>query len=106
MTKEVNKEELELLLKEDKLVVLDLFAHWCGPCKMIAPVMERLSEKYSDRVSIVKVNVDENKEVADKYSIRNIPTVLYIKNGEIIDKAIGAAQESLYVEKIEAALAK
>jgi len=106
MAKEVNKEELELLLKEDKLVVLDLFAHWCGPCKMIAPVMERLSEKYSDRVSIVKVNVDENKEVADKYSIRNIPTVLYIKNGEIVDKAIGAAQESLYVEKIEAALAK
>jgi thioredoxin 1 len=93
----------ELLGAEQPLVV-DFWAEWCGPCKMIAPVVEELAAEYSGKVNIGKMDVDENNEVSSRYGIRNIPTVLFFKNGQLIDKQVGATQKSALVQKIEAML--
>lgn len=96
-----SKQELDELIAGKKLVVMDAWATWCGPCRMLAPTVERLNNKYAEEVEIVKVNVDENTEIISHYGIRNIPTVLFIKDGEVVDKLVGAAQESQYFEKVE-----
>ena len=92
------------VLKENNLVVIDFWAEWCGPCRMLGPVIDELATEYDGKVVIGKVDVDENNEIAAKYGIRNIPTILFVKNGEIIDKHVGVAQKSILVEKIEALL--
>jgi thioredoxin 1 len=96
----VTDTNLEETLKTDKLVILDMYADWCGPCKMIGPIIEELHAEYVDIV-VGKVNVDDNSETSLKYGVRNIPTVLFIKNGEVIDKIVGAAPKSEFVKKIE-----
>jgi len=93
----------ELLSSEQPLVV-DFWAEWCGPCKMIAPVIEELAEEYSGKVNIGKIDVDENNEISSRYGIRNIPTVLFFKNGQLVDKQVGATQKSALAQKIEALL--
>ncbi|WP_347861519.1 thioredoxin [Salimicrobium sp. PL1-032A] len=71
------------------LVIADLGAPWCGPCKMIAPVLEEIAEEEDDRMNIVKVDIDENKEIAQKYEVMSVPTLLFFKDGELVDQAVG-----------------
>ena len=85
-------------------IVLDFYATWCGPCKKIGPIIEELAEEYAGKVSIAKCNVDDDDELPAKYGIRNVPTVLFIKNGEVVDKHVGAAPKSEFVSKIEGLL--
>ena len=91
-------------LKSEIPVVIDFWATWCGPCRMIAPIMEDLSAQYDGKVKIGKLDVDENQQVAIKYGVRSIPTVLIMKGGEIKDTIIGAVPKGTFVEKIEKVL--
>lgn len=101
MALEITDASFEELLKSDKPLVVDFWAEWCGPCRMVGPIVEELAEEYADKVVIGKVDVDSNDEITSKYGIRNIPTILFIKNGEVVDKQVGAAQKSVLAEKVE-----
>ncbi|MCX6308522.1 MAG: thioredoxin [Bacteroidia bacterium] len=92
------------LLKSGKPLVVDFWAEWCGPCKMIGPIVEDLSHDYEEKVIIGKLDVDENNDVTTRYGIRNIPTILFFKDGVQVDKQVGATQKSVMVQKIEALL--
>ena len=94
----------ETVLKSDKPVLVDFWAAWCGPCRMLAPIVEELGKDYGDKVTIGKVDVDANQKYAAQYGVRNIPTVLLFKGGEVIDKQVGVAPKKTYVEKIDALL--
>lgn len=94
----------ELVINSDKPVMLDFWAVWCGPCRMIAPIVEEMSGEYEGKAVIGKVDVDNNQDVAVKYGIRNIPTVLFIKNGEVVDKQVGAAPKQAFTAKLDALL--
>jgi len=91
----------DVVIKSDKPVIVDFWAEWCGPCRMIAPIMEELSKEFSDRVVIVKCDVDNNPQVTAKYGIRNIPTVLFFKGGKIADKQVGAVPKNNFVNKLK-----
>jgi len=82
------------VLKSEKPVLVDFYAVWCGPCSMMAPVVDEIAEEMGDKVVVGKVNVDESKEIAMNYGIRNIPTFLFFKNGEIAEKIVGAVDKS------------
>ncbi|TVR87586.1 MAG: thioredoxin [Saprospirales bacterium] len=88
-------------LESDQLVVADFWAEWCGPCRMITPIIEELAKEYDGSVKIGKVNVDNNPQVAGKYSVRSIPTILLIKNGEVVDKHVGVISKQALADKIE-----
>ncbi|GBU07597.1 thioredoxin 1 [Bacteroidales bacterium] len=92
------------LVKGDKLLVVDFWAEWCGPCRAIAPIISELAQEYEGKAILGKLNVDENDNVVGQFGIRNIPTILFFKNGEIVDKHVGAAQKTLIEEKIKALL--
>ena len=94
----------DLVINSDKPVMLDFWAVWCGPCRMIAPIVEEMSGEYDGKAVIGKVDVDNNQEVAMKYGIRNIPTVLFVKNGEVVDKQVGAAPKQVFTNKLDALL--
>jgi len=96
----VTDENYSEVLSGDKPVVLDFWAEWCGPCRMVAPIIDDLATVYNDRVVIGKVDVDENNEVVNKFGIRNIPTILFFKNGVLVDKQVGAARKETFVAKI------
>ncbi len=100
----ITSENFESVLNSGKPVVLDFWATWCGPCRKIAPVIEELAEQYADQVIVGKVDVEENDDISSKYGIRNIPTVLFIKNGQVVDKVVGATAKSAYEDKIKAML--
>lgn len=91
----------ELVLKSDKPVVVDFWAEWCGPCRMIGPSIQEMSDEYAGRAVVGKVDVDSNPGVAGQFRVRNIPTVLFIKNGEVVDKQVGAVPKSVLVQKLE-----
>ncbi len=87
-------------LKEEKLVVVDFYADWCGPCKMMAPVIDELAEELKAEVKIGKLNVDNSPETARSFSVMNIPTILLLKNGATVDKVVGAVPKAALLEKI------
>ena len=104
MALEITDSNFQEILAEGKPVVMDFWAPWCGPCKMVGPIIDELATEYEGKVIIGKCDVDENGDVAAEYGIRNIPTVLFFKNGELVDKHVGSAPKSAYVAKIEAIL--
>ena len=89
------------VLDSDKLSVIDFWAEWCGPCRAIGPVIEELATEYTGKVNIGKVNVDHNPQVSMNYGITSIPAILFVKNGEVVDKLVGAQPKSNFVKKIE-----
>lgn len=89
-------------LKSNLPVVVDFWAEWCGPCRMIGPIIEELADTFDGKAKVGKLNVDENPQIAMKYGVRSIPTVLFIKNGEVADKVIGAVSKTVFVEKLNA----
>jgi len=92
----------ENVLNSDKAALVDFWAEWCGPCRMVGPIIEEISNEYGDKAVIGKVDVDSNPEIAAKYGIRNIPTILFIKNGEVVDKQVGAVPKASLAEKLDA----
>jgi thioredoxin 1 len=94
----------ELVIKSDKPVLVDFWAEWCGPCRMVAPIVNELATEYEGKAIVGKVDVDSNPEIASKFGIRNIPTILFFKNGEIADKQVGAVPKNVLAAKIDALL--
>ena len=105
MTIEVNDSNFEeIVLKSEKPVIVDFWAEWCGPCRIIGPIVNELSEEYEGKTIVAKLNVDNNPGISTKYSIRNIPTILFFKNGDIVDKQVGVVPKSNLTAKLEALL--
>ena len=100
MALEVTDANFEELVNAGKPMVLDFWAEWCGPCRMVSPIIDELAGEYEGRVTIGKCDVDSNNAIAVQYAVRNIPTILFIKNGQIVDKQIGAAPKNVFAEKI------
>ncbi len=94
----------ENVLDKEGVALVDFWAEWCGPCRMVGPIVEEIANEYEGRALVGKVDVDSNPEISHKYGIRSIPTLLFIKNGEVVDKQVGASVKSVLVNKLEAQL--
>ena len=91
----------ELVLKSDKPVMVDFWAEWCGPCRMVGPIIDEISNDLQDKAVVVKLDVDSNQEFAAKYGVRNIPTVLVFNNGELVDRHVGVAPKDTYATALD-----
>lgn len=94
----------ENVMNADKPALVDFWATWCGPCRMVGPLVEEIANEYDGKAVVGKVDVDNNPEIAQKYGIRNIPTILFIKDGEVVDKQVGAVSKDVLAQKLEAML--
>lgn len=92
----------EEVMDNEQVTLVDFWAAWCGPCRMIAPVIDELAEEYDGKATIGKVNVDENPNVSAQFGVRSIPTLLFIKGGEVVDKQVGVAPKAVLQEKLNA----
>ncbi len=102
MVKDITDQNFEEEVLKSKLpVMVDLWAPWCGPCRMIAPVVERLAEKYDNRFKFCRLNVDENQQTAAKYRVMSIPTLMFIKDGQVVETVVGAVSEQVLQPKVE-----
>jgi thioredoxin 1 len=97
-------ENIKEIIDSGKPVVIDFWAEWCGPCRMVGPMVEELAKEYDGKVVIGKMDVDNNTDTPNEYGIRNIPTILFFKGGELVDKQVGATQKAALVSKVEALL--
>ena len=100
MAKVATNTNFQELLQDNKLVVVDFWATWCGPCRMLSPILDEVEEEMADKISVVKVNVDDADQIAMQYRIMSIPTLLFFKNGQLVDKTVGAMSKNVLVEKI------
>ena len=100
--KQFTKDSFEQALNEGGLMMVDFWASWCGPCRMLAPMVEALGEKYEGKALVGKVNVDEEQELAIRYGVMSIPTVIFFKNGEEIDRKVGVMPESEFAAVLDA----
>src|SRR5207247_10515721 len=102
LTIEINPSNFESeVLKSEQPVLVDFWAEWCGPCKMLAPVLDEIAEEHADRLKVAKVNVDDNPALAERYGIQSIPTLLYFPNGEVRNQTIGVISKKKIVERLE-----
>ncbi|MEY4868151.1 MAG: hypothetical protein RIT36_1050 [Bacteroidota bacterium] len=105
MAKEFTDDNFQVeVLDSDKLSMIDFWAEWCGPCRAIGPVVEELSKEFEGRVNIGKVNVDHNPQLSMNYGITSIPAILFIKNGQVVDKLVGAQPKHSFIKRIESHL--
>jgi thioredoxin 1 len=100
----ITKENFASLKTGNQPLVVDFWATWCGPCRMVAPIIDELAKQYDGKIVVGKCDVEDNEELAAEYGIRNIPTILFIKNGEVVDKIVGAQSKAKFEEKFEALL--
>ena len=94
----------DTVIDKEGVAVVDFWAEWCGPCRMLTPIIEELSSEYDGKATVGKLNVDQNPEIAMKYGVRSIPTILVIKNGEVVDKHVGVTTKTALAGKIDAQL--
>lgn len=104
MALEITDSNVQELMNSGKPLVIDFWAPWCGPCKMVGPIIDELAQEYEGEVIIGKCDTDENADLPVTYGIRSIPTILFFKNGELVDKHVGAAPKSVLANKIKALL--
>ena len=104
MAKVATNTNFDGLLQDDKLVVVDFWATWCGPCRMISPILDEAEMEMGDKFTLVKVNVDDAEEIAARFRILSIPTLLFFKNGQVVDKTVGAMPKAMLIDKINANL--
>ena len=100
----ITSENFENLKNGSKPLVVDFWATWCGPCRMVGPIISELATKYADKIVVGKCDVEDNDDLAMEFGIRNIPTILFFKNGEVVDKLVGAVPKAKFEEKFEALL--
>ena len=101
MALQITTSNFQEVMDSGKPVVLDFWAEWCGPCRMVSPIIDELSKEYEGKAVIGKCDVDNNDEIAAKFSIRNIPTILFIKDGQVVDKQVGATTKAALAAKLE-----
>lgn len=104
METKITSSNFEELKNGDLPLVVDFWATWCGPCRMIAPIVEELAKEYDGKINVGKCDVEECDDIASEYGIRNIPTILFFKGGEVVDKMVGAASKSKIEDKFKALL--
>ena len=104
MAKIATNTTFEELLQDSRLVIVDFWATWCGPCRMLSPLLDEVEEEMADKIVVVKVNVDDADEIAAQFRIMNIPTLLFFKNGQIVDKTVGAMPKTALIDRINANL--
>jgi len=104
MAKIATNASFEELLQDNRLVIVDFWATWCGPCRMLTPLLDEVEEEMEGKISVVKVNVDDAEEIAARFRIMNIPTLLFFKGGQVVDKTVGAMPKNALIERINANL--
>ena len=104
MALQITDQSFDALLKENEVVVVDFWATWCGPCQMVGPIIEELAADYAGRAAIGKCDVDANSELPAQFGVRNIPTILFFKKGELVNKLVGAQPKAKFVEVLNSIL--